>query len=212
MAKTPNPADAPAPDFDDLLGAGDTETAATVDSGNEAAASAPAEPQETPEQRRIRELEAELAKPLVTAKDDSPVFQEEVEKTPEQIRIEELEAQLAVRNAQRLENAQETFVPSKGDALLIHVVEDGFTEFDRVWYRGQEIRIDAEAYKRTQDRNGDSWVDHLLNDPHAQYAKWGRVYVAPGPFVPRPGEVFDDSLVREDARRNGAVPVLTARD
>lgn len=182
MATRPNPKDVPA-DFDDLLAASATEPVAEVPVED-----IPVSENETPEQKRIRELEAELAKPLPEAV-EAPIF-DDIAKTPEQIKIEELEAKLAERNAALLERAPERFGTEEGKVILIHVVEDGFTEFGRVWMRGQELRIDQAAYQRTKDRRGHSWVDDLLYDPNKQYEAWHHHYVSPGPFVPRPGEIF----------------------
>lgn len=215
MAKTPNPKDAPAdfdaltqdqgevtpaelsiaPDadnFEDLL------ASAEADSGNESV-------ELTPAQKRIAELKAQLAQPLPEEADE-PVFEDEPELTEEEREIKELEAQLAEREAKRLDREPVRFSAPAKEGILLHVVEDGFNQFGQIWFRGQEIVIDQAAYARTKDRHGNSWVDTLLPDPHAQYAAWGKVYVAPGPFVPRPGEVFNDSLAQEDERRRRGVP------
>lgn len=228
--RKPSPKDAPA-DFDDLLGtpadapagppapvSGNDEITITsapvpapvtdAEPASPVTTAEPEAPVETEAQKRIRALKAELSKPIPKAQE--PIFEPEVPKTAEELEIEELEMQVAQRNAAILEATPETFVTPEGDAVLIHVVQDGFTEFGRVWLRGQELRIGKREYARTKDRNGVSWVDTLLNDPHRQFAQWGAVFVAPGPFVPRPGEVFNDALAQEDARRKGAIPVSQA--
>ena len=192
-------------DIDDLLASVPEEAGPLEPKLEDESEGAAAETEKTPDQLRIEELEAELAKPIEVA---SESLLENPEKTPEQLRIEELEMKLAQRNAQVLENAPERFeeISEGTDIILLHVVEDGFTQFGRVWLRGQELRLTPKDYEETKDRNGVSWVDTLLNDPQAQYSRWGRVYIAPGPFQPRPGEVFNDEVSKEDARRKGAIP------
>lgn len=199
--------------IDELLGsvgAGapeDAETQETVAETPEVAEPEQA-PEKTPDQLRIEELEAELAKPIETVTES---LQDKPEKTPEQIRIEELEMKLAQRNAAVLENAPEQFetIEDGTDVIVFHVVQDGFTAFGRVWLRGQELRLTPKHYEETKDRHGVSWVDTLLNDQNAQYDRWGTVYIAPGPFRARPGEVFNDEVAREDERRKGAIPTYT---
>lgn len=220
MAKAPNPKDAPA-SLDDLLADDQSESTNTAVSENSSpdfdALLDTVETKLTPAQERLAaaraqkaELEARRAEEARRA--DEPEFEtDEYEGlTEEEIaELKAIEDQNARITADLVENARETFAPAKGEVTIIHVVEDGFTEFGRVWMRGQELHIDEAAYKRTQDRNGDSWIDTLLNDPHEQYRRWGHVYVAPGPFKPRPGEVFDDALAQEDKRRQGKIPAMS---
>lgn len=217
-ARKPSPKDAPV-DFEDLIAApaedlaqvpvpvseneGDeTKFVTTVEDGITVLQ------EETPAQRRIRELKAELEKPIPVASDDDDDDQIE-EETEEDREIKELETQLAIRNAKILDEAKERYRPAKGKVVIIHVETDGFTEFGRVWLRGQNIHIGTEDYKRTLDRNGKSWLDTMVENPSLQYQQWGAVYIGPGEFVPRPGEApFEDEVAREDARRQGKVPYL----
>jgi hypothetical protein len=190
MGKTPNAKDAPV-DFDDLIGTpGDPATAdaaASADSGTD-------EPkQESARERMIRELREQVSKPVPSAA------------------VSEDEEVDTRRNAAVLE-AHDVFTPETGETQLIHVLQDGFSQFGRVWLRGQEIRIDQTAYADTKDRHGNSWLDTLLHDPHAQYARWGAVYVGPGPFKPYPGEKFEDAEAKADARRKGAAPRFKVAD
>lgn len=223
-----NPADEPV-DFDDLLAlTNDDEPSAQEDSAPtespaaeeaEAAPAAPpakrqynrkpkpeAAPEETPEQKRIRELEAALAEPMPSFDENEEAAQE---LTAEQKKILELEDQLAKRNAKIAESAPAQFVKATGETILIHIVEDGFTALGTTWYRGQELEFEVggAAYKQTQDRNGKSWVD-LAGNVEAQYARWGKQYLGVGKFIPRPNEKFDDDLAKADARRGRAVPLL----
>lgn len=225
MAKAPNPNDAPA-NFDDLLATGDTPASTSAVSENDApdidaliAATEPAKPL-TPAQERLAAARAKKAEmerraaeeaQLRDAADAAAEADEYEGLSPEEIaELKAIENETAAATAKLVENARETFVPAKGEVTVVHVVEDGFTEFGRVWMRGQELHIDQKAYERTQDRHGNSWMDSLLNDPHEQFRTWGHVYVAPGPFKPRPGEVFDDALAKEDARRGGKIPVIVS--
>ena len=91
---------------------------------------------ETPDQKRIRELEAELSKP-------APVYvAEDEEETPDQIRIKELEDKLARRRSAEVEAAPTKYAPpAQGDSILIHVLIDGFIALGEVWYRGQELEF-----------------------------------------------------------------------
>jgi len=203
MARTPNPKDAPV-DFEDLIGGTSDEDKTTP--AEPVSENAPVEL--TPAQRRLAEARAKKAELEAAAEAKLTADEEEFEGlTEEEIaELKALEDENAATATAIIENAPERFGHEVGKVILVHVVEDGFTEFGKVWLRGQELRIDEKAYKRTQDRFGVSWVDTHLNDPHKQFAEWKHVYVAPGPFVPRPGEVFEDSVAREDARRQGRIP------
>lgn len=193
MSSKPNDKDAPA-DFDELFNTSED----SVEEPDSEDSETSSESEESADALRIRLLEAELNKPAP-------------QKTADQLRIEELENLLAERNAENISNAPEIIEQVKrGDVIHeLHVVEDGFNQFGKVWLRGQNMLLTQKNYEDTKDRNGESWVDTLLNDPHAQYARWGRVFVAPGLFTPRPGEVFADEVAREDARRKGAIPTFT---
>lgn len=220
MVRKNNPADQPV-DFDDLL---NEQVTPGIDQDQPDAPEIPVEPWEDPDeiepvaedvseteetltadQLRIRALEAELSKPLPAAV-TRPV--EDIQKTPDQLRIEELEQKLAERNAVVLERRSETYLrPANPEgAQLIHFIEDGFTDLGGVWLRGQEIYIDEAVRATTLDRFGNTWLDDLSIE--AQYRRWGKQYIGIGKFVPRPGEVFDDDVAREDVRRKGAIPVL----
>lgn len=218
MAKTPNPKDAPA-DFDALLDAPVTEVPATPadpDSENEVndfetLVSTPApEPEMTPAQKRLAVARARKAEQEALAAAAAASEADEYEGlTPDEIaELKALEGEDDAAVVAALDAEPVYTQPSAEEGTLIHVVTDGFNQFGQVWFRGQEIILSPKDYERTKDRNGVSWVDTLLHDPHAQYAKWGEIYVAPGPFSPRPGEVFADPLVTEDERRRRGVPAI----
>jgi hypothetical protein len=166
---------------------------------------------EDPEAARIRELEAMLAEPMPSFDEPEEEPEEPVELTEAEIRIKELEDRMAKRNAIIAENAPTRYAKAgNGEKVLIHFVYDGMIAFGQNWYRGQELEFEVggETYKRTQDRNGASWLD-LANNPNAQILRWGHHYFSPGPFVPFPGEKFDDDMVAQDARRARAVPLAS---
>lgn len=82
----------------------------------------------------------------------------------------------AVAAAAQFERAPEVIVPSQGEAILIHFVEDGLTVFGRVWYRGQELAIGPD-HPRWPEAVG--WI---MLDKAGQYARWGRQYFDYGPW------------------------------
>jgi hypothetical protein len=61
--------------------------------------------------------------------------------TPAERAEREREHAEAVAAAARFETAPQQFVPTEGEAVLIHFVADGLTAFGQVWYRGQELEI-----------------------------------------------------------------------
>lgn len=82
----------------------------------------------------------------------------------------------AVAAAAAFERAPEVIVPAKGEAVLIHFVEDGLTVFGRVWYRGQELAIGPD-HPRWSEAVG--WI---MLDKGAQYDRWGKVFFEHGPW------------------------------
>lgn len=173
------------------------------------------EPAETPEQKRIRELTEELERAEErertnpTADDGRPLPESQL--TEEQRQIRELEHRLALKKGKSDGGPTGYEVPTSGDTIHIHFVKDGFTAQGEVWFRGQEVVFDRQgvAYKQTQDRNGNSWVD-LAGDAGAQYDRYGDEYFRPGPFRGRKDEQFNDDIAKADARRGLAAPVISA--
>jgi len=158
-------------------------------------------------------LDAEIR--ALEAKVQEPDFEEVEEDAPEvaakKQRIKDLQDQLARKATHAVDDAPLAYVLATGDGdrILIHFEVDGFTALGTSWYRGQELEfvVGSDAYKATQDRNGDSWLD-LANDRPAQINRWGQVMFSPGPFTPRRDEQFDDDIAREDAKRGRAVPLV----
>lgn len=200
-------------DLDDLLGTDEDVAAAVVSEHPEMV------PAESAEERRIRELQAELAKPA-PKKNARPTPESQL--TPDQKKIRDLEDQLARRRSQEADDADTEWeeASGEGERILLHVCEDGLIAMGVVWYRGQEIEfvVGSEAYEQTKDRNGVSWLD-MLDDIDAQFERWGAQYIKRGPWR---GKKWGDTSVLSDPeeiaaaktaaeaerRRNRAAPVI----
>lgn len=162
----------------------------------------------------IKELEllnariarADAEKNTITTAEPRELTPAEKEAEDRQARINNELLIQAERKTDRFDNSRKG---GTGEIILFHVVRDGVTAFGDVWYRGQEIEIEVgtAAYKRTLDKNGDSWLD-IVGDEEAQYIRWGERRFARGEFRPRPGERFEDALVSMDQRRKRTVPVV----
>ena len=85
----------------------------------------------------------------------------------------------AMAAARAFENAPAVYVPSEGEAVLVHFIEDGLTAFGQVWYRGQEISIGPGHPRWEQAR---AWI---LLDRTGQINRWGKQFFAPGPWPGR---------------------------
>ena len=117
--------------------------------------------------------------------------------------IEALETQLRqlreqVTGGDPVEEPQATSSPEKifGGSVLMHFVEDGFTAFGQVWYRGQELDIPVD------DPRAQGWLSAVSDDAE-QMRRWGRVYFRPGPW---PGAAWSDELDEKEKARNRKVP------
>lgn len=67
--------------------------------------------------------------------------------------------------------------------VLVHFLEDGFTAFSQVWYRGQELEITPEMRESTIDRAGKTWIDM---DDSEQFERFERVMFRLGPWPGKP--------------------------
>lgn len=138
---------------------------------------------------------------------DRPV--PEAELTEDQKRIRQLEDQQARQLARRLDSddAVEFDKLGNGERIDFYVVQDGWTAFGQVWYRGQEfvVEVGSRAWEDTLDRNGQSFLRFVF-DEAAQYKAYGDVMIRRGRW---PGQPYGDPRARElEARRNRAVPLL----
>ncbi len=130
----------------------------------------------------------------------------ESELTPDQRKIRQLEDQLAKVETRKFDASKEELEDFDGeDTILIHVLKDGFTALDRVWYRGQEIEFEkgGRAYEQTKDRNGLSW---LTFDDTEQMQRWGDVSFRRGPW---PGANWSETAASEAERKRARrAPVI----
>lgn len=215
MPRRNDPKDAPA-DFDELLA--EEPVADEIVAGDEPVPVAEPVEELTPAQKRLlaaREAAAALEEAPAPLVDEDPF----AGLTPDQVaELKALEDKVVRANTQKLvqeERSELRFDNSRvggtGEKILFHVVKDGFNAFGDIWYRGQEIEVEVgtPAYQRTFDKHGFTWLS-IIGDENAQYEKWSERWVAPGEFVPRKNEKFDDELVSLDRRRGRTVPIVSA--
>lgn len=147
----------------------------------------------------IDETGGEVEKVEPALKQDGPqeFYEDPVpENAPVQDRVPTYVKPSVVENS---EGSVKTMQSSKRG--VIHFMEDGFTAFGNVWYRGQEVAVTDDVYERETDLNGNSWLDMTENDQIERFGKvmwrWG-----PWPFLP-----YDDPRAQEaEDKRKGAVP------
>jgi hypothetical protein len=96
--------------------------------------------------------------------------------TPEERAEREAQHAQAMAAAAQFEHAPEQILPSKGEVITIHFIEDGLTVFGRVWYRGQELAIGPD-HPRWPEAVG--WI---TLDRAGQYNRWNRQYFDRGPW------------------------------
>lgn len=118
----------------------------------------------------------------------------------------ELLARLEAIRQKKSEKSPTKAAPAKADDseyITIHFLEDGHTALGQTWYRGQEItfEVGGEAYQATFDRNGNSWLLDLIDDPREQVLRYGGQKFArgPWPFLPWGVAVDSDEQAKADA-------------
>jgi hypothetical protein len=109
--------------------------------------------EETPEQKKIEELEAKLA-----------------------LLMSRLETPVDVGQAPTPEVVEEKVSDDDGKTIVIHVLEDGFTAIGRTWYRGQELTFTVGTQ---QYENNKVWLNQTKQD---QYRRWGKPMFDHGPW------------------------------
>lgn len=170
-----------------------------------AVAEAVPDSEKTEAQLHIERLQAELARPEIAPVQANGRPLPEHQLTEEQKQIRDLEDKLAQRRAEDLVRQQERFEAGEGQSILIHFLEDGLTALGRVWYRGQELEVvqGGDAWERTLDVNGESWLDQ---DENTQILLHGKVMFrkGPWPFQQLPAE----QISAEERRRNRSAPIL----
>lgn len=97
----------------------------------------------------------------------------------------------------------------RAEPILIHFLEDGFTAFGQVWYRGQELEVakPSKHYDLTVDRTGASWLDLVGPAGEMEQARrYGRIMFRAGPW---PGDSHDDpeAAAAERKRRRQPPPM-----
>jgi hypothetical protein len=101
----------------------------------------------------------------------------------------------AVAAAAALDQAPDPAVlPSEGETILIHFIEDGLTFAGKVWYRGQELEI-GPSHPRWPEVVG--WI---TLDKYGQADRWGKQYFEHGPWPGRrsysgPGDRYEQLAV-----------------
>lgn len=167
-----------------------------VDSKDEAATTLSALIADTSSEKKPEAVKVEAPKPVIHKSD--------AELSPAELKIRELEDQVAKLKAAKLDDpaAEPELAVATGETgnqILIHILEDGFTAWGDIWYRGQQIKIDVPSrqYEATKDRNGYSWLSMTESD---QYSRYGKLYFRHGPW---PGKKYSDPRVQavEDARK-----------
>lgn len=116
---------------------------------------------------------------------------EEVALTPEQEEIKRLRDQLAQLSGRKDVEPEYEEIPTDGETIRIHFLEDGLTVNGRVMYRGEELEfvVGGQAYKDTFNRNGWSWLE-LRNSEFDQVERYGgKVMFRNGPW---PGKTYAD--------------------
>ena len=220
MARRSSKDDAPA-DFDDLLSEEVVDEVIEEPAEEDLAEEAETEPRSdvpdrkgmTPGEQRIADLKAKLRQVQSITPEPEPEEDDGLS-DEERAQIKLLEDELAKTSAKAIADAPVRYDNSQrggtGEKILFHITLDGFTAFGDVWLRGQEIEIEVgtPAWNRTLDEFGTSWVT-LRDNVQAQYDRWGKQYIAEGPFIARPNEKFDDSVADSDRRRGRSVPITT---
>ncbi len=168
------------------------------------------------EAAELAALQRALAKPI--PEPAAPKYVPYDQLTPTQKKIRDLKDQVARRDAEIADKSPMQYDTTDGDAILVHVLEDGFTACGVVWYRGQEIRFvkGGEAYEQTLNRDGESWLDL---DDYEQYERYGKKMFGIGNW---PGKKWGDvsgltdeaeiaqarQAAQREARRKAAAPIV----
>jgi hypothetical protein len=86
----------------------------------------------------------------------------------------------AVAAAAQFEREQPPYVPTEGEAVLIHFIADGLTAFGQVWYRGQELEIGPDHPRWPEARQ---WITLTR---WQQIERWSEQKFDFGPWPGRP--------------------------
>jgi hypothetical protein len=60
---------------------------------------------------------------------------------------------------------------AKGEVVQIHILNDGFTAFAKIWYQGETISVErgSPEWQQTVDKTGRSWLDMSVEEQLARY-------------------------------------------
>lgn len=96
---------------------------------------------------------------------------------------------------------------AENEVVTIHFLEDGFTAFGQVFYRGQELSIEkgSPQYKETLDKKGNSWLDLDVDE---QFKRYEKQMFAPGPWR---GRTLEDAIKEMEALATETDPEERAR-
>lgn len=128
------------------------------------------------------------------------------ELTPEEKAQRDLEHQQALAaNAAFDREAAPDFEPSRGERLVIHFVDDGFTALGHVWMRGQQISIGPDHPR---------WPDvirWISLTPEQQMNVYGKQFFAAGP-LPREETAMEQYRQVEMRRAYGRMATSAVPD
>lgn len=101
-----------------------------------------------------------------------------------------------------------TNVSRSKQAHLVHFLEDGFTAFGTVWYRGQEVEVleGSDDWARTLDGEGNSW---MVFSEDEQIDKYGKIMFRPGPW--RGKDWNEEEAAEKEAQRRRQPPKSAAQ-
>lgn len=128
-------------------------------------------------------------------------------KTAEELLKEEHDHQSALAAGKKdpVPEFKEKDPETPDDIIAFHFIEDGFSAWGEIWYRGQEVKIvkGSDAYNETVDREGNTWID-LVDKPGKQIARWKKIFLVPGPWE---GEPWTDPKAKLAEERRAGSPV-----
>jgi len=97
--------------------------------------------------------------------------------TPDEKRERDYQHAQAVAAGKRDPGIRQYVAPQPAQrAILIHILEDGFTAFGQVWYRGQELEV---AIGGPRWEEAQRWI---LWDDYQQMAVYKKIYFRQGPW------------------------------
>ena len=158
----------------------------------------------------VPEPETKIVEPSSVKVEVEDIVVEEapVEEVVEQDAESASHAQALLEGARQLpeDRFDETEPDEVDQTILLHFIEDGFSAFATVWYRGQELEVvkGSRSYEATLDRNVESWLDLVDND-YEQAKRFGKVMFRKGPWFGEPSS--DPEYLARELKRNRKPPI-----